>query len=344
MDVKTLLALAQSATDVGNVGAAQEFYEVALTREPNNIDVLEAYADLMIYHVQDVHRAKEMLRHAIEVDPQRGHVKYLNLAQLCEGEEALGYYQRALPVIQTELHACRKKKKREALMETLSTVHCAIAELFLTDLCDTSGAEQRCEEAVEQAMRSNARSVEAHQLQASLRLSQSRPEEALQSLRRAVELTHSLSEVHQPTYESKVELGRLLMQVSPPDAYRFLLEVLHMGENNPYIWFLLGEAARLRQRYIDSARLLRRARVLLTLSGGDADALQEVDAAIGVLVEEMGGPAAVEQIPDMDHPNPIELLQPEDDEVVANDDNGDEEGDLDEPEWESCDEGDDDIA
>nr|CCC93043.1 conserved hypothetical protein [Trypanosoma congolense IL3000] len=334
MDVNTLLALAQNAVDVGNVSAAQEFYEVALAREPNNMDVLEAYADLMIYSVQDIPRAREMLQHAIEVDPRRGHVKYLNLAQLCEGEESLGYYQRALHVVQSEMHACKKKKKKAELMETLSTIYCAIAELYLTDLCCTPGAEQSCEASVEQALRCSERCVEAHQLQASLRLSQSRPDEALQSLRRAVDLTHTLSEDHQPTYESKVELCRLLMQVSPPDAYRFLLEVLHMGENNPYIWFLLGEAARLRKRYVDSARLLRRARVLLTMTEGDADALREVDAAIGILVEEMGGPAAVEQIPDLDHPNPIELLQPEDDEVEAGGDEDDVE--LDEPEWESC--------
>ncbi|RNF20751.1 TPR domain protein [Trypanosoma conorhini] len=334
MDVNTLLALAQNATDVGNCKAAQEFFEVALTRSPNNIDVLEAYAELMIHHVQDIPRAKQMLQHAIEVDPQHGYVKYLNLAQLSEAEESLECYQRALQLVRGELHSCRKKRRRETLNETLSTIYCAIAELYLTDLCYAPEAEPRCEEAILQALKCNGRSVEAHQLQASLRLSQNRPEEALQSLRRAVDLTHLLSEAHQPTYDSKVELSRLLMQVSPDDAYRFLLEILQLGDNNPYIWFLLGESARLRKRYVDSARLLRRARVMLTMSNGDAEALAEVDAAIGVLVEEMGGPAAVEQIADLDHPNPIELLMPED---GGADDADDESEEMDKREWESCD-------
>ncbi|KEG11941.1 TPR domain protein [Trypanosoma grayi] len=345
MDVKTLLALAQNAVDVGNIKAAQEFYEVALTRTPNSIDVLEAYAELMIHYMQDIPRAKQMLRHAIEVDPQRGYVKYLNLAQLCDADESLDCYQRAIQIVHVELQSCRKKRKREGLKETLSTVYCAIAELYLTDLCYNPDAEQRCEEAVTHALKFNAESVEAHQLQASLRLSQCRPDEALQSLRCAVNLTHRLSEAHQPTYESKVELARLLMQVSPDDAYRFLLEVLQYGDNNPYIWFLLGESARMRKRYVDAARLLRRARVMLTISDGDAGALQEVDAAIALLVDEMGGPAAVEHIPNLDHPNPIELLQPEDDEEDdCNDTNEDGNAnlDLEEPEWESCDDEDDD--
>ncbi|RNF05889.1 TPR domain protein [Trypanosoma rangeli] len=334
MDVSTLLALAQNATDVGNCQAAQEFFEVALTCSPNNIDVLEAYAELMIHHLQDIPRAKQMLQHAIEVDPQHGYVKYLNLAQLCDSNESLECYQRALQIVRGELDACRKKRRRETLNETLSTIYCAIAELYLTDLCYAPGAEQLCEEAIVQALKCNGRSVEAHQLQASLRLSQNRSDEALQSLRRAVDLTHRLSEAYQPTYGSKVELSRLLMQVSPDEAYRFLLEILQLGDNNPYIWFLLGESARLRKRYADSARLLRRARVMLTMSDGAAEALQEVDAAIAVLVEEMGGPAVVEQIADLDHPNPIELLTPEDERDEEGDDDNE---DMEKQEWESCD-------
>ncbi|PWV22045.1 hypothetical protein C3747_1g179 [Trypanosoma cruzi] len=335
MEVNTLLALAQNAVDVGNSKAAEEFFEVALTRSPNNIDVLEAYAELLIHHAQDVPRAKQMLQHAIELDPQRGYVNYLNLAQLSDADESLECYQRALQIVYGELRSCRKKRKRNTLNETLSTIYCAIAELYLTDLCYAPDAEQHCEESIVQALKCNGQSVEAHQLQASLRLSQNRPEEALQSLRHAVDLTHRLSEAHQPTYDSKVELSRLLMQVSPDDAYRFLLEILQLGDNNPYIWFLLGESARLRKRYADAARLLRRARVMLTMTENGVEALKEVDKAIGVLVEEMGGPAAVEQIADLDHPNPIELLMQEEGEEAEERDDDNE--DMDKQEWESCD-------
>ncbi|ORC92053.1 TPR domain protein [Trypanosoma theileri] len=345
MDVKTLLALAQNAVDVGNIAAAQEFYEVALTRSPNNIEVLEAYAELMIHYVQDIPRAKQMLQHAIAVDPQHGHVKYLNLAQLCDANESLACYQRALEVLQAELQACGSRpRRRAALRSTLATVHCAVAELYLTDLCEADGAEGLCAAALDAAVAANPQCVEAHQLLGSMRLSQGRPEEARQHLRRAVDLTHHLSEREQPTYESKVELARLLMQVAPDEAHKFLLEILQLGDNNPYIWFLLGETARMRKRYIDSARLLRRARVMLTMTSGDVEALKEVDAAITVLVSEMGGPSVAEQIPDLDHPNPIELLLPEEEEDDDNNGAGDGNADevLDEPEWESCDDDDDD--
>jgi tetratricopeptide (TPR) repeat protein len=342
MDTSTLLALAQSAVDVGNVKAACEFYDVALAQSPNNDEVLEAYAEIMIHYAQDPARAQQMLRHAIEVNPDQGYVKYLNLAQLCEAGEALKCYEKAYQIASLMLHGCRKKKMKKTLQETMATMCCAVAELYLTDLCFNEDAEQQCEQAVNRALQLNSESVEPHQLQASLRLSQCRPEEALTALRTAVDLTHRLGEEHQPTYESKIELGRLLMQVDPAEAFQFLLEVLQYGDNNPYVWFLLGECARMRGRYVDAARLLRRARVMLVISGGDATSLAEVDAAISVLVGEMGGPEAVAQVTDIDHPNPLELLQPEedDDNVAAAEGEEIAEEDLAEPEWESCDEDD----
>uniref|UniRef100_A0A0A9WWA1 CCR4-NOT transcription complex subunit 10-A n=1 Tax=Lygus hesperus TaxID=30085 RepID=A0A0A9WWA1_LYGHE len=121
------------------------------------------------------------------------------------------------------------------------------------------------------------------------------------------------------------------MQVSPHEAFVYLLEVLQLGDNNPYVWFLLGECARLRRRYVDAARLLRRARVMLVVSHGDVEALRDVDAAIAILVEEIGGPEKVNAlVTDMDAVDPIALLQPENDDehddVVAheNSQNGDE--------------------
>ncbi|CAD2216621.1 TPR domain protein [Angomonas deanei] len=335
MDVNTLLGLAQGAVDAGNIKAATEFYDVALVQHPNSDEVMEAYAEVLIHYAGDIQRAQQLLRHAIEVSPDHGFVKYLNLAQLCEAREALQCYTKAYEIASLMLGQARKKRAKATLKETMGTMCIAVAELYLTDLCFDEDAEKQCEQAVLRALELNEQSVEAHQVCASLRLSQVRPEDALVSLRRAVELTHTLSEEHQPTYESKVELGRLLMQVSPDDAFPYLLEVLQHGDNNPYVWFLLGECARMRKRFLDAARLLRRSRVMLVASNGDPTAIQEVDDAINVLVQEMG-PEMAASITDLDHPNPLELLEPEADQA----DEEEYEDVLDEPEWEKEDEDD----
>ena len=331
MNVTTLLGLAQNAVDVGNVPAACEFYEVALQMSPNNDVVLEAYAEIMMHFVRDAGRAEQMLRHAVALNPNEGHVKYLNLAQLCSGHEALALYGTAYTIAQRELGRSRKKKQQKAIRRTLSTIRCAAAELYLTDLCDEPNAEEECEKSIDDANFYCNDSVEVHQLRGSFRLSQKRCEEAAESLRIAVDLTHRLGEEYQPTYESKVELGKLLMQVAPGEAFRFLLEVLQLDATNPYVWFLLGEASRLRQRYADAARLFKHARLMV--SPTNAEAIHEIDSAILLLVSEMGGEAAVNSIPHMDAPNPLDHLQPEDEEEGDNDDG---EAVDDEAQWEAA--------
>lgn len=346
MNTETLLALAQNAVDVNNLRAACEFYEVALQQSPNDINVLEAYAEIMLHYVQDSGRAEQMLRHAINVAPNEGYVKYLNLAQLINGTEAVLCYKKAYAIIKQEMSRTAKKKKRANFERELASCLCAVAELYLTDLCDEEDAEANCEAAITEAKRVCDRSIEVHQLEASLRLSQVRPEDALQSLRSAVALTHKLSEEYQPTYESKVELAKLLMQVDHTEAFQFLLEVLQLNDTNAYVWFLMGETARLRKRYHDSARLLKHARTVATIANAGDEALAEIDNTIRLLIEEIGGEQAVAAIPYMDSKNPIEFLEPEEGDEVHNpgdgiDVEGGAEGDeCDEPAWEDVDDDD----
>lgn len=325
MNVELALGLAMTAVDSGNVGAALEFYEAALAGAPTNVEVLESYAETLLHHANQPDRAKQMLLHAVTISPNEGHVKFLNLAQLCSGLEALRYYQNAISVLQSELARVRSKKERREIGREICMAGCAIAELYLTDLCDEDGAEEYCEGALAEAEKHWPNNVELHQTRGSLRLSQDRMGEALQSLLEAVRLTHTMGEEYQPTYESKVELGKLLMQVSPPDAFRFLLEVLQMDDSNPYVWFLCGESARLRGHYHDAARLLKHARLRVT---NDDDALQEIDNAIQQLIQDMGGVDAVNAIPHMDVPNPLDYLQPDDEECTVEGEDDDEE-----PEW-----------
>ncbi len=318
MDLETALGLAQGALDAGQPQAAVEFYDVALAQFPNNIDVLEAYAEVLVHHLDQPDRARQLLRHAIRVSPDEGHLKFVNLAQLCEGEEALGFYESAMRVLRSELASTRGKKDREAIKHQMSTVKCAQAELFLTDLCERDDAEDACEAAVNDAEQHWPQNVEVHHLRASLRISQERNHDALISLRRAAELFKQTAEEDLPPYETAVEMGRLMMQTSPDDAFPFLLDVLQMNDTNPYVWFLLGETSRLRGRFPDAARLLRRARIMVAPT--NTEALTEIDQAIRILVEEMGGAEAVSRVEHMDEPNPLDYLEDEDDDGDDDDD------------------------
>ena len=304
------------------------FTGAALIQFPDNPDVLEAYAEVLVHYSGQPDRAKQLLRHAIELAPNEGHLKYVNLAQLHEGAEAMSMYEQALRVLRHDLAHTRPRNEREALKRQISSVRCAMAELFLTDLCDLDEAEDECEKAVAEALELWSDNVEAHHLKASLRISQERNDEALESLRVAVRTLKTLGEEDMPTYETQVELGKLLMQTSPRDAFPYLLDVLQLNDTNAYVWFLLGETARMRQKYNDSARLLRRARILV--SSTNTEALRDIDQAIRVLVSEMGE-EAVSRVPHMDEPNPIDFLEDDDDDESGDDDDDSGDGDGDVP-------------
>ena len=311
-----MMGMAQHAIDQGNIPAAFEFYEACLQRDGRNVEVLEAYGEMMLHH-GDPKAAERMLLHAVAIDPNHGHVKYLNLGQLTQGHTSLGHYESACTVLLQELAKSRTAKQRAIISRTISTAKVAIAELFLTDLCDEPDAEQRCEAAVTDAEMYCKDNIEVHQTRGNLRLSQERPEEAAIALKEAVRLTHIMPEQFQPPYESKLELGKLLMQVDPRAAFNFFLELLQLDDSDPYVWFLLGESARLKGAFGDSARLLRHARVRVEAANVGPEALAEVDTSIRLLVEAIGV-EAVNQIPHMNEPNPLEHLE-------DNDDTGDDE-------------------
>ena len=324
MSVDVLLALADNALNEGKPAAACEFYDIALQQDPNHVEVLESYGEVLFHHMDQSDRAKELLLAAVARCPDEGHVKYLNLAQLSHGQTAVGFYTTAQKLLDTE-HSKAKKADKADIRWQMSEVAVAVAELYLTDLCDEPNAEQACEEACAVALKHCDENIEAHQALGSLRISQERFCDAKKELRKAVDLTFEADESKQPDYDAKIDLGKLLLQVSAPDAFNYLRHcVLELNPHNAYVWFLMGEAARMRKWYHDSCRLLRFARV--RVDADNADALAEIDEGIRVLVAEMGGPEAVASVKHMDDPNPLQFIP----EAPSDDDDDDEEGEDDE--------------
>jgi tetratricopeptide (TPR) repeat protein len=319
MDVSTCLALASNALLEGNHAAACEFYEVALKLAPNSVEVLEAYGEVLLHHARDSERAMQLLSHAAQVCPNEGHVKFSNLAQLTQGKESLGHYAKALVILRKDLANSKVSEEKAAIRRSMSETKAAIAELYLTDLCDEPEAEEQCERFVREALASCDTCVDAYQALGSLRLTQECWHEAKAALTKAVELCAELEEALQPPYEARVELGKLLMQVSPRRAFEWLRAVLTLDPQNAYVWFLMGETARMRGKFHDACRLLKHAR----FSTGDPEAVAEIDNAVRVLVTDMGGADAVAHVPHMDAPNPLDFLDEDDGDATDDGEDGD---------------------
>lgn len=87
----------------------------------------------------------QLLTRSIAIAPDGEPDKYLYMAQLCGGHEALGFYEKALDLLQIEPSADTSKDAALRLKQKLCMAYCSVGELFLTDLCFEENAEQRCQ-------------------------------------------------------------------------------------------------------------------------------------------------------------------------------------------------------
>lgn len=70
----------------------------------------------------------------------------------------------------------------------VTSIYCSLAELYMTDLCEETDAEDCCEKYVEAALNESPNSYEAFQTLANMRLSQNRSEEAAEALAKSIQL------------------------------------------------------------------------------------------------------------------------------------------------------------
>lgn len=132
-------------------------------------------------------------------DVLAGLYMYLGQSTTEDGKEALQCYNRGVEELNLSLNILMKRTTQEVTMmddmmvspntssleemilETknrLCGAYCAIAELYLTDLCFEPNAEAQCEASLQRALQLDQSSPEPFQLIANLRLVQSRGEEA----------------------------------------------------------------------------------------------------------------------------------------------------------------------
>ena len=92
-----------------------------------------------------LHPFCQVLTRSISLAPEEGPDKYLNMAQLHEGREALEFYHKGLAIMQKQLGNGDDNNKRQHLKQRLCIAYCSVGELFLTDLCFEEDAEKRCQ-------------------------------------------------------------------------------------------------------------------------------------------------------------------------------------------------------
>ena len=174
--VDDLISKANDALNKLQPDLACKFYQKALQMEPQNTNIMDALADVLIQLGQSS-EALNLLTQSTLIAPNENPYKWMFLAQLQTGIDAMESYNRGiilLTSVTNDPDINNVEGKLEFYNKQISKAYCSIAELYLTDLCYEEGAENKCEEAIIKALAINSTSLDAHQAMASLRFSQNR--------------------------------------------------------------------------------------------------------------------------------------------------------------------------
>ncbi|KAF8470882.1 hypothetical protein BDZ91DRAFT_719165 [Kalaharituber pfeilii] len=230
----------------------------ALNLEPTSLAAIELAGEINV-ELGDVDAARKYFEKAIELDSEGAHEdaggsgpeKFLWLAQLCEngGMEAVSWYERGVKVLNSWIMECQSNQKGPEILEErglkgkLCSALCGMAEIYMTDLCMEPDAEQRCEKYVTEALLAVPDSAEALQTLASVRISQTRFDDAKAALDRSVSLWKDLEpdSPNIPPYASRMAATRLLMETEMYDTAMEILEGLQMEDDQVVdLWYLGG--------------------------------------------------------------------------------------------------------
>ena len=261
---------------------------------PHDANVFDHLAEVEM-SLGETERASRAWIRAIEItgnpsDPANAE-RWLYIAQLQEGDASRQSYTQAISLLQARTRvdptggaaavsssssassssssAAAAAGAESQTRAQLCTAFCALAELYLTDLCFEDDAERACQEALDEAMKHNSTdSHEPIQGMASLRLSQGNHAEASQLMQTAVlRIQHA-----NPPIDSEMRLAsaRLLLECAPyaadaaDSALSLLSGIMREDDENVEIWFLMGVAfyqqsppdLELAKEYLEKARTM----------------------------------------------------------------------------------------
>ncbi|KAL3868147.1 hypothetical protein ACJMK2_040981 [Sinanodonta woodiana] len=266
--VDQLLNKAEECIDRFEYEVAQKFCQRALEIEPDNVHALETSGTLLL-EVGNMEAAKHCFGRAVEMCPEQGYSKYMNLGQLLEGEHSVQCYQKGIELMVKEKQQQQAEEVAAACGggqhisdRDISSAYLSIAEIYMTDLCFSENAEDKCKENIEKAIAADTQNPEALQTMSNFMLSKDDKEEARKMIRKSVELwlppasskegaelvgngPESDEGVTEPNtqlpYDSRKSAAKILIEVEEYDLTSDVLDnLLEENDEDPELWYLHG--------------------------------------------------------------------------------------------------------
>lgn len=238
----------------------------------------------------------------IQLEPNRGFKKYLSMAQLCTGKDSLRYYSQGVALIQNQMQEkenCASQAAFESvnLGRELSSVYCAMAEIYMTDCCFEEDAETTCADLVERALTADPSNPAAFQCKVNYLLVKEEIEEAKRIMEHSLSLwlpkyqsireNRLASEEVDPvevcalSYDDRVGTSKLLIELEMYDEASEVLDGLVEEDDEVVdVWYLLGWLNYLRGgEFLGNARfyLVKAREVAAKVQFDDEDELRHIE-------------------------------------------------------------------
>jgi len=232
---------------------ASKFYHRCYDLQPKNVKLIEGYASVLM-ELGKVGKCKELLQAALELEPESGYQKFLSLAQLTNGLEAVALYNRGIEIMNASRNQPKSVDNSSSLSSEISSAYCALSELYMTDLCDLEEAEEHCKSYAQMAINSDPSNPEAYQVMANYHMIRLNFEECKSLMEKSLALwlpdyrKFREGQIGDPSkdfqtlgYEARISAVKILIELEMFDDSVEICNGL-IDENDTVVetWYLLG--------------------------------------------------------------------------------------------------------
>lgn len=236
---------------------AQKVFIEALKEACDNDERAAVHDSLAQTYVADPDTHQTAIQHLLEAEklkPGSSHERYLALGQLHSGMESLHYYQQGIAKVKHELGELPPAlpgedpdvtDERNSLNEVLSNAYCAIADLYVTDLCDEDNAQNECEKNLHDSVRACPSNPEPYRAMGNLKMILGEHEEARKIVKHAFKLVMTQREEgkEMPEFVARCELAKMLLELQEwTNAAELFVTLIEEDRNIAEIWYLAGVA------------------------------------------------------------------------------------------------------
>jgi tetratricopeptide (TPR) repeat protein len=262
----------------------------ALKKTPNDVRLLDMLGGIYVDNA-DPGRAVAAFKKSIQLAPTQNYEKYMQMGQLMGGTEALSYFSQGLQL----LHTLKQQKKNEQdvteINKSIASGCCAIAELYMTDLCFEPNAEQECERALLLGFKEDSNNnLQLLQTMASFRLCQQKEQEARDLMSKVVEqlLDNTTSDYNKPLYDFRMNTVKICIELKQIEhAEKLLEQLITEYDQVTDVWYLYGVIHREKGDLSGAIKYMNKAIQIGKEIQEDMQFLQEIQSDLASCMEDL---------------------------------------------------------